>query len=132
MIPGNITWDRITAPPFDNPVHLLHICHCLRDLKLGDHIEIQWRLNNDISYGEPIRFLKLLVDKKRYIIVAECFTGWWRTSLEDLMSIHHGKNPGSYTIDCFSEQLERQSSKMETMRLPDSIDISVSEKLGVE
>ncbi|KAM7266474.1 hypothetical protein ACFE04_030345 [Oxalis oulophora] len=55
-----------------------------------------------------------------------------RTSLEDLMSIHHGKNPGSYTIDCFSEQLERQSSKMETMRLPDSIDISVSEKLGVE
>ncbi|KAM7271136.1 hypothetical protein ACFE04_030350 [Oxalis oulophora] len=55
-----------------------------------------------------------------------------RTSLEDLMSIDHGTNPGSYTIDRFSEQLERQSSQMETMSLPDSINISVSEKLGVD
>ncbi|KAM7258308.1 hypothetical protein ACFE04_014049 [Oxalis oulophora] len=69
MMPENITWDRITSPPFDNPAHVLHICHCLHDLKLGDHIEIQWRINNDISYGEPIRFLKLLVDNKRYGVV---------------------------------------------------------------
>ncbi|KAM7258958.1 hypothetical protein ACFE04_014699 [Oxalis oulophora] len=44
-----------------------------------------------------------------------------RTSLEDLMSIDHGTNPGSYTIDHFSEQLERQSSQMETTSLPETI-----------
>ncbi|KAM7269598.1 hypothetical protein ACFE04_025095 [Oxalis oulophora] len=70
----NITWERIRAPPFDITTHVLHISDCLHDLKPGDHIEIQWRRNNDISYGEPIWGLNLLVDKKRYIIVAECFT----------------------------------------------------------
>ncbi|KAM7269023.1 hypothetical protein ACFE04_024520 [Oxalis oulophora] len=54
--------------------------------------------------------------------------GFSRTSLEDLMSIDHGTDPGSYTIERFSEQLERQSSQMETMNLPESINISVSEK----
>ncbi|KAM7256219.1 hypothetical protein ACFE04_011960 [Oxalis oulophora] len=47
----NITWDRIRAPPFDNPAHVLDISDCLHDLKPSDHIEIQWRRNNDISYG---------------------------------------------------------------------------------
>ncbi|KAM7271818.1 hypothetical protein ACFE04_031032 [Oxalis oulophora] len=51
MMEENITWDRIRAPPIDNPAHVLHISDCLHDLKPGDHIEIQWRRNNDFSYG---------------------------------------------------------------------------------
>jgi hypothetical protein len=51
MMEENISWDRIRAPPIDNPAHVLHISDCLHDLKPRDHIEIQWRRNNDFSYG---------------------------------------------------------------------------------
>ncbi|KAK9290561.1 hypothetical protein L1049_008731 [Liquidambar formosana] len=46
-----IQWDRLRAPPVDTPPHVLHVSDCLNDLKPGDHIEIQWRRNNEFPYG---------------------------------------------------------------------------------
>ncbi|KAM7257268.1 hypothetical protein ACFE04_013009 [Oxalis oulophora] len=51
MMEENITWDRLRAPPIDNPAHVLHVSECLDDLKPGDHIEIQWRRNKEFPYG---------------------------------------------------------------------------------
>ncbi|XVF07096.1 hypothetical protein REPUB_Repub06bG0109000 [Reevesia pubescens] len=47
----NISWDRLRVPPVDTPSHDLHISDCLLDLKPGDHIEIQWRRNQEFPYG---------------------------------------------------------------------------------
>jgi hypothetical protein len=51
MMEENISWDRLRAPPIDNPAHVLYVSECLRDLKPGDHIEIQWRRNKEFPYG---------------------------------------------------------------------------------
>ncbi|XP_022747652.1 F-box protein At2g32560-like [Durio zibethinus] len=47
----NISWDRLRIPPVDAPSYDLHISDSLLDLKLGDHIEIQWRRNKEFPYG---------------------------------------------------------------------------------
>jgi len=39
------------VPPIDSSSHVLHISDCLDDLKPGDHVEIQWRRNNEFPYG---------------------------------------------------------------------------------
>lgn len=50
-IEDNIEWNRIRAPAVDTPAHVLHVSDCLHDLKPGDHIEVQWRRNEDFPYG---------------------------------------------------------------------------------
>ncbi|KAL3718547.1 hypothetical protein ACJRO7_003643 [Eucalyptus globulus] len=50
-IESNVTWDRLRAQPVDAPPHDLHISDCLNDLQPGDHIEIQWRRNEEFPYG---------------------------------------------------------------------------------
>ncbi|KAK7336448.1 hypothetical protein VNO77_16990 [Canavalia gladiata] len=47
----NIQWDRLRVPPIDSSPHALHISDCLDDLTPGDHIEIQWRRNQEFPYG---------------------------------------------------------------------------------
>ncbi|AES81196.2 putative F-box domain-containing protein [Medicago truncatula] len=47
----NIKWERLRVPPIDSSSHVLHISDCLDDLKPGDHVEIQWRRNNEFPYG---------------------------------------------------------------------------------
>lgn len=46
-----VQWDRIRAPPLDNPPRNLYASECLDDLRPGDHIEIQWRRNKEFPYG---------------------------------------------------------------------------------
>ncbi|KAF9594141.1 hypothetical protein IFM89_028395 [Coptis chinensis] len=46
-----VHWDRIRAPPIDNPAHNLHASDCLDKLHPGDHVEIQWRRNKEFPYG---------------------------------------------------------------------------------
>ncbi|KAI5663791.1 hypothetical protein M9H77_23114 [Catharanthus roseus] len=50
-IEDNIDWNRLRAPAVDTPAHVLHVSDCLNDLKPGDHIEVQWRRNEDFPYG---------------------------------------------------------------------------------
>lgn len=50
-IEDNIDWNRLRAPAVDTPAHVLHVSDCLDDLKPGDHIEVQWRRNEDFPYG---------------------------------------------------------------------------------
>ncbi|XP_074354328.1 F-box protein At2g26850-like [Apium graveolens] len=47
----DIEWDRIRASTVKTPAHDLHLSDCLGELQPGDHIEIQWRRNNDFPYG---------------------------------------------------------------------------------
>ncbi|KAI4300895.1 hypothetical protein L6164_034222 [Bauhinia variegata] len=47
----NIEWDRLRMPPIDISAQVLHISDCLDDLRPGDHIEIQWRKNQEFPYG---------------------------------------------------------------------------------
>lgn len=51
VIEEYVQWDRIRAPPMDNPPRNLHTSDCLDDLHPGDHIEIQWRRNREFPYG---------------------------------------------------------------------------------
>ncbi|CAN6719006.1 unnamed protein product [Malus baccata var. baccata] len=51
VVEENIPWDRLRAAPVDTPPYKLHVSDCLHDLKPGDHIEIQWRRNNEFPYG---------------------------------------------------------------------------------
>ncbi|KAL6506150.1 hypothetical protein OROGR_024331 [Orobanche gracilis] len=46
-----VTWDRLRASPVDTFPHDLHVSDCLKQLKPGDHIEIQWRRNKEFPYG---------------------------------------------------------------------------------
>lgn len=50
-IEDNIDWNRLRAPAVDIPAHVLHVSDCLDDLRPGDHIEVQWRRNEDFPYG---------------------------------------------------------------------------------
>ena len=52
-----VSWERLRAPPIDTSPHDLHSFDCLYDLRPGDHIEIQWRINREFPYG---MFLPLL------------------------------------------------------------------------
>ncbi|KAL1208881.1 F-box protein [Cardamine amara subsp. amara] len=47
----DVTWERIRASPIDASPHHLHVSDSLKDLKPGDHIEIQWRRNTVFPYG---------------------------------------------------------------------------------
>ncbi|KAJ1686750.1 hypothetical protein LUZ63_018140 [Rhynchospora breviuscula] len=46
-----VKWDRVRAPLVSTPSHDLHISDCLKDLRPGDHFEIQWRKNKEFPYG---------------------------------------------------------------------------------
>ncbi|KAM7273194.1 hypothetical protein ACFE04_027858 [Oxalis oulophora] len=46
-----VPWERLRAPPVDTLPHDLHDFDCLNELKPGDHIEIQWRIQKDFPYG---------------------------------------------------------------------------------
>ncbi|KAI4304765.1 hypothetical protein MLD38_040236 [Melastoma candidum] len=48
---SGIPWDRVRAPPVNTPPHDLHVSDCLQDLRPGDNIEIQWKLNQEFPYG---------------------------------------------------------------------------------
>ncbi|KAF9665766.1 hypothetical protein SADUNF_Sadunf16G0157900 [Salix dunnii] len=48
---SGVSWERLRAPPFDTSPHDLHISDCLNDVSPGDHIEIQWRRNEEFPYG---------------------------------------------------------------------------------
>ena len=59
-----IQWERLRAAPIDTPPHHLHPSDCLNDLLPGDHIEIQWRRNQQFPYGmfhKPFLFLQILI-----------------------------------------------------------------------
>lgn len=47
-----VTWDRIRAAPIDASPHHLYVSDSLKELKPGDHIEIQWRRNKEFPYGK--------------------------------------------------------------------------------
>ncbi|XP_023640600.1 F-box protein At2g26850 isoform X2 [Capsella rubella] len=47
----DVPWERIRAAPIDASPHHLHISDSLREVKPGDHIEIQWRRNKEFPYG---------------------------------------------------------------------------------
>lgn len=47
-----VTWDRLREAPIDASPHHLHVSDYLKDLKPGDHIEIQWRRNKEFPYGK--------------------------------------------------------------------------------
>ncbi|XP_010510850.1 PREDICTED: F-box protein At2g26850-like [Camelina sativa] len=47
----DVTWERIRATPIDASPHHLYISDSLKELKPGDHIEIQWRRNKEFPYG---------------------------------------------------------------------------------
>lgn len=51
VIEDGIQWERVRAPPVDTRAHDLHVSECLKDLRPGDHIEIQWRRNKEFPYG---------------------------------------------------------------------------------
>lgn len=51
VVENGVQWDRIRESPVDTPAHDLHASDCLRDLRPGDHIEIQWRRNKEFPYG---------------------------------------------------------------------------------
>ncbi|XP_010469573.1 PREDICTED: F-box protein At2g32560 [Camelina sativa] len=46
-----VTWDRLRAAPIDASPHHLHVSDSLKELRPGDHIEIQWRRNKEFPYG---------------------------------------------------------------------------------
>ncbi|GMN21349.1 hypothetical protein TIFTF001_047267 [Ficus carica] len=48
---NNVEWDRVRAPPLDVPPFMPHVSDCLRDLKPGDHIEIQWKSRTDLPFA---------------------------------------------------------------------------------
>ncbi|KAF3330692.1 F-box protein [Carex littledalei] len=46
-----VQWDRVRAPLVSTSTHDLHISDCMKDLRPGDHFEIQWRKNKEFPYG---------------------------------------------------------------------------------
>ncbi|KAK4485532.1 hypothetical protein RD792_008174 [Penstemon davidsonii] len=51
IIEADIEWSRIRATTVNTRAQVLHISDCLDELKPNDHIEIQWRRNNEFPYG---------------------------------------------------------------------------------
>ncbi|KAL1216991.1 F-box protein [Cardamine amara subsp. amara] len=47
----SVTWDRLRSAPIDASPHNLYESDSLKELKPGDHIEIQWRRNKEFPYG---------------------------------------------------------------------------------
>jgi len=47
----NIEWDMVGVPTVDTPPYVVHVSHCLDNLKPEDHIEIQCRPNTQCPYG---------------------------------------------------------------------------------
>jgi len=41
----------VRAPTVDTPPYVVHVSHCVDNLKPEDHIEIQWRPNTQCPYG---------------------------------------------------------------------------------
>ncbi|KAG8367823.1 hypothetical protein BUALT_Bualt16G0112700 [Buddleja alternifolia] len=59
MIEGDIEWNRIRAQNIDTPANVLHSSDCLDELKPDDHIEIQWRRNEEFPYDvRQVHFYK--------------------------------------------------------------------------
>uniref|UniRef100_A0A1J3H8C4 F-box protein n=1 Tax=Noccaea caerulescens TaxID=107243 RepID=A0A1J3H8C4_NOCCA len=50
-IEKGVTWERLRAAPIDASPHHLYVSDSLKELKPGDHIEIQWRRNKEFPYG---------------------------------------------------------------------------------
>eukprot|EP00249_Psilotum_nudum_P016356 c25781_g1_i1 orf=400-1485(+) len=51
VIEEGVEWERVRAPPVDTPAHDLHLTDCLDELQPGDHVEVQWRRNEEFPYG---------------------------------------------------------------------------------
>ncbi|KAF7819129.1 F-box protein [Senna tora] len=43
----NIKWDNVRVAPLENSPYVVHVSHCLQNLKPGDYVEIQWRQNRE-------------------------------------------------------------------------------------
>ncbi|KAI4353076.1 hypothetical protein L6164_002051 [Bauhinia variegata] len=58
----SFTWDTVRLPPVETPPYVLHVSDCVDELKPGDHIEIQCRVNREMPYG-TFELSKLLFHK---------------------------------------------------------------------
>lgn len=51
LLEENVSWQRLRNPPTSTTAHELFVSTSLKDLRPGDHVEVQWRRNKRFPYG---------------------------------------------------------------------------------